>query len=79
MCSRQWKAPDNFKIEMFVIRVGDWGGYMLAGLRRSGDGAQVLLDAAGVRVRGATGDPDRRTRCAASSKSMAWRDGLKLG
>jgi hypothetical protein len=25
----QWKAPDNFKIEMFVIRVGDWGGYML--------------------------------------------------
>ncbi len=24
----QWKAPDNFKIEMFVIRVGDWGGYM---------------------------------------------------
>jgi hypothetical protein len=25
----QWTAPDNFKIEMFVIRVGDWGGYML--------------------------------------------------
>ena len=21
------KAPDNFKIGMFVIRVGDWGGY----------------------------------------------------
>ena len=26
---RQWQAPANFKIEMFVIRVGDWGGYML--------------------------------------------------
>ena len=26
----QWKAPANFKIEMFVVRVGDWGGYMLA-------------------------------------------------
>jgi len=25
----QWKAPENFKIEMFVVRVGDWGGYML--------------------------------------------------
>jgi hypothetical protein len=25
----QWEAPENFKIEMFVIRVGDWGGYML--------------------------------------------------
>jgi muconolactone delta-isomerase len=23
------KAPGNFKIELFVIRVGDWGGYML--------------------------------------------------
>jgi muconolactone delta-isomerase len=25
----QWKAPDNFEIEVFVVRVGDWGGYML--------------------------------------------------
>src|SRR2546430_1473354 len=24
-----WKVPHNFKIESFVIRVGDWGGYML--------------------------------------------------
>src|SRR5271157_4539409 len=27
---RRWEAPVNFKIELFVIRVGDWGGYMLA-------------------------------------------------
>ena len=26
----QWTAPENFKIEMFVVRVGDWGGHMLA-------------------------------------------------
>jgi hypothetical protein len=25
----QWKPPGNFKIEMFVVRVGDWGGHML--------------------------------------------------
>jgi muconolactone delta-isomerase len=25
----QWEAPANFKIELFVVRVGDWGGYML--------------------------------------------------
>jgi len=25
----QWTAPDDFKIEMFVVRVGDWGGHML--------------------------------------------------
>lgn len=27
---RQWQAPESLKIEMFVVRVGDWGGYMLA-------------------------------------------------
>ena len=26
---RKWERPDNFKIEMFVIRVGEWGGHML--------------------------------------------------
>jgi len=27
---RRWEKPANFNVEMFVIRVGDWGGYMLA-------------------------------------------------
>jgi muconolactone delta-isomerase len=26
---RQWEAPANFKIELFVIRVGDWDVYMM--------------------------------------------------
>jgi Protein of unknown function (DUF3303) len=26
---RQWKAPANFKIELFVVRVGEWGGHLL--------------------------------------------------
>ena len=25
----QWKPPGNFKIELFVVRVGEWGGHML--------------------------------------------------
>ena len=25
----QWKAPANFKIEVFVVRVGEWGGHIL--------------------------------------------------
>jgi hypothetical protein len=25
----QWTAPANFKIELFVVRVGEWGGHML--------------------------------------------------
>jgi hypothetical protein len=29
----QWKAPDNFKIELFVIRVSDWGGFTLKFVR----------------------------------------------
>jgi muconolactone delta-isomerase len=26
----QWQQPAGFKIVNFVVRVGDWGGYMLA-------------------------------------------------
>jgi hypothetical protein len=26
----RWKPPADFKIEAFVVRVGDWGGYLLA-------------------------------------------------
>jgi hypothetical protein len=40
----QWKAPGNFKIELFVIRVGR---VYIGGLRRSGDCSQGLLDLAG--------------------------------
>ncbi len=25
----QWKAPADFKIDLFVVRVGEWGGHML--------------------------------------------------
>ena len=24
---RQWQPPGNFKIDFFVIRVGEWGAY----------------------------------------------------
>ena len=39
----QWKAPANFKIELFVVRVGEWGGHV-GGLRRSSGGSQGMLD-----------------------------------
>src|SRR6266478_5119001 len=25
----QWRAPAGFKIELFVVRVGEWGGHVL--------------------------------------------------
>jgi len=39
----QWKAPANFTIELFVVRVG-WAS--VGGLRRSAGSSQVLLDLA---------------------------------
>lgn len=40
----QMKPPANFKIELFVVRVGEWGGHFIGGLRRCAGGSQVLLD-----------------------------------
>ena len=39
----QWQAPANFKIELFVIRVGDWGWVYAVGLRRPVGGSQVSV------------------------------------
>ncbi len=61
----QWKAPANFKIEFFVIRVGEWGGHML--MECDDDHSQILFDASRFRIRGASrhygrGSRPRRTR-----------------
>ena len=63
----QWKAPANFKIEFFVIRVGEWGGHMLVECDDPVTDSQVLFDASCFRIRGATrhygrGSRPRRTR-----------------
>ena len=42
----QWKAPANFKIELFVVRVGRVGWALVGGLRRSVGRSEVLLDLA---------------------------------
>ena len=39
----QWKAPANFKIDLFVVR-GRMGWALGGGLRRSVGRSQVLLD-----------------------------------
>jgi hypothetical protein len=40
----QMKPPAKFKIELFVVRVGEWGGHLLVDKRRCAGGSQVLLD-----------------------------------
>src|SRR3954471_12601969 len=52
----QWKAPDNFKIEMFVIRVGEGGAAM-----------QRLLDNGRVEIETSV-PPSKRRRPWVSAK-----------
>jgi hypothetical protein len=74
---RQWKAPANFKIELFMIRVGDWGGYMLADCD---DPVTVhklcsMLPAFEFQARPVI-PIEEAVR--AELDVMAWRDGLKI-
>jgi muconolactone delta-isomerase len=74
---RQWKAPANFKIELFMIRVGDWGGYMLADCD---DPLTVhkfcsMLPAFEFQARPVIPVEDA---VRAELEVMAWRDGLKF-
>lgn len=72
----QWSAPANFKIEFFVIRVGDWGGYMLVDC----DDLLVIhkfcsmLPAFTFEARPVVPVMDA---VRAEQEVMAWRDGLK--
>jgi len=75
---RQWEAPANFKIELFVIRVGDWGGYMLADCD---DPLTVhkfcsMLPAFEFQARPVIPIEDA---VRGELEVMAWRDGLKFG
>jgi muconolactone delta-isomerase len=75
---RQWETPANFKIEVFVIRVGDWGGYMLADCD---DPVAVhkfcsMLPAFEFQARPVIPIEDA---VSAELEVMAWRDDLKIG
>ena len=74
---RQWQPPTNFKIEVFVVRVGDWGGYMLA---ECDDPLEVhklcsMLPAFTFEARPVVPVEDA---IRAELEVMAWRDGLKF-
>ena len=72
------KQPANFKIEMFVVRVGDWGGYMLLDCD---DPLEVhkfcsMLPAFEFQARPVIPIEDA---VRSELEVMAWRDGLKIG
>jgi len=56
----QWKAPAGFRIELFVVRVDEWGGHVLVDCEDPLAVSQVLLDVPGFRIPGATRDCRRR-------------------
>ncbi len=72
----QWKPPENFKIELFVVRVGEWGGYMLVDC----DDPLAVHKACSTH---ATFEFQVRTVIAVEDavrvelEAIAWRDGLK--
>ena len=71
----QWKAPANFKIEFFVVRVGDWGGHLLVDCD---DPLAVhkfcsMLPAFQMEARPVIAVQDA---VRAELEVMAWRDGL---
>ena len=72
----QWKAPANFKIEMFVIKVGEWGGWMLV---NCDDPLEIhklctILAAFEFEARPVIPIEDA---VRAELEAMSWRDGLK--
>jgi hypothetical protein len=72
----QWKAPANFKIEFFVVRVGDWGGHLLVDCD---DPLTVhkfcsMLPQFEMEARPVIAVQDA---VRAELEVMAWRDGLK--
>ena len=72
----QWKAPANFKIEFFVVRVGDWGGHLLVDCD---DPPAVhkfcsMLPAFQMEARPVIAVQDA---VRVELEVMAWRDGLK--
>ena len=72
----QWTAPTNFKIEMFVVRVGEWGGHMLVDCD---DPLAVhkfcsMLPAFEMQARPVIPVEDA---VRAELEVIAWRDGLK--
>jgi hypothetical protein len=72
----QWKAPANFKISFFVVRVGDWGGHLLVD---RDDPLTVhkfcsMLPQFTMEARPVV---DVQDAVRAELEVMAWRDGLK--
>lgn len=72
----QWKAPSNFKIELFVVRVGEWGGHLLVDCD---DPAAIhklcsTLAAFEFQVRPVISIEEA---VRVEREAIAWRDGLK--
>ena len=66
----QWKPPSSFKIEFPVVRVGEWGGYMLVDC----DDPLELLKACSIFP---AFEIQARPVVRVELQAIAWSDGLK--
>ena len=62
------RHPANFKIELFVVRVGEWGGHMLVDCDDPTTVHKVCSTLACFCIRGTTRD-SRRGRCAGGTRN----------
>lgn len=73
---RHWKMPESLKVEQFLVRVGDYGGYMVA---ETADPAAIhrltsTFPAFQFRVETVL---DITAAVAVELEAIAWRDSVK--
>ncbi len=75
---RHWKAPESLAIQQFLVRVGDYGGYMLV---ETDDAAAIhkltsSFPAFAFRVDAVL---DIKDAVGVELEAIAWRDSIKAG
>lgn len=74
---RHWQMPSSFKVHLFVVRVGEWGGHLLV---ETDDTAAIhklcsTFPAFEFRVHAVL---DVEKAVGAELEAIAWRDALKM-
>jgi hypothetical protein len=72
---KEWKAPETVKVLHFLVRAGDWGGFMLVETNDFAAIHKMTTTWAAFEFRV---DPvlDIQDAVAAQLEAMAWRDSL---
>lgn len=75
---RHWKAPESIRIHQFVVRVGDYGGYMLVETDDASAVHKMTSTFPAFRFRVET-VLDVMEAVGVELEAIAWRDSVKVG